>query len=355
MEPTEAALTKQISTISASPTFQQRQEKSWWKWLSLLSGAVVSGVCLFLALHNVDLGQVRQVLQSASYLPLALALCLCAFNNVVRAVRWGVLFGYPLPARLRFLFTSMMIGSLANNLLPARAGELIRLYVFERRTGVSKSTSAATVILERLIDVLLLLALIGILSFFVTLPVPIRSAIQVIALVFLMIAIFLFCLAIKGDGLLRVMTYIVSLISPSLSQKCQGILTHFMNGLGALRSGKQVLKVIALTVLIWAIEAVMYRLVIKSLGLNIPWIGLLFAVAVLTLSFIIPAAPGAVGTYEFFAVLALVPFAVSRNQAAGLALALHAVIYAAVMAQGLFSLSAESLSWRELLNRSRYP
>jgi len=354
MEPTEAVLTKQISAASVSPTFQQRPKKSWWRWLNLFLGVMVSVVCLFLALRSVDLAQVRQVLQAANYLPLALALCLCALDSAVRAIRWGVLLGEPQSAKWRFLFTSMMIGYLANNVLPARAGELVRLYVFERRTGVSKSTSAATVILERLIDVLWLLALVGALSFFVPLPTFIRSGGRIIAPIFLMIAIVLLCLAIKGDHLIGLATRSVSAISPRLGQRLQGTSARFVNGLSALRSGKQALWVATLTVMIWAIEAVMVGLVMKSLGLSVPWIASLCVLVVLSLSFIIPAAPGAVGTYEFFTIAALAPFTVNSNQAVGFAIALHAVTYLAAMVLGLFSLSAESLSWRELVNRTRH-
>ncbi len=353
MEPTEAVLTKQIGAASASPTFEPTQEKPWWKWLSFFLGTVVSGACLFFALRQVDLAQVWQVLQAASYLPLCLALGLCTFNNVVRAVRWGFLFESPRPTKLRFLFNSMMIGYLANNVLPARAGEVVRLYVFERRTGTSKSTSAATVILERLIDVLLLLMLVGVLSFFVPLPELLVNGVRIITLVFLMIAIFLFYLAIKGEHLTKLMTRLVSAVSPGLGQVSQKILACFVNGLSVLRSGKQAFWVITLTVAIWAIDAAVVGLVIKSLGLSLPWIGALFVLTAASLSAIVPAAPGAVGTYEFFTVTALIPFAVNSTQAAGLALVLHAVIYLVATVSGLFSLSAESLSWRELLKGTR--
>ena len=104
-----------------------------------------------------------------------------------------------------------------------------------------------------------------------------------------------------------------------------------------------------LTLVIWGIEAASVGLVIRSLHLSLPWIASLSVVVVLSLSFIIPAAPGAVGTYEFFAVVALSPFAMQNSQAVGLALVLHAVMYATSTALGLVCLWAESLSLRKLM------
>jgi uncharacterized protein (TIRG00374 family) len=105
--------------------------------------------------------------------------------------------------------------------------------------------------------------------------------------------------------------------------------------------------------LVWAIEAVSVTLVISSLGLSLPRIAAVFILVVISLSALIPTAPGAVGTYEFFTVAALAPFAVGGNRAVGLALALHAVNYVTVTLLGVLSLSAESLSWRELTGNTR--
>jgi uncharacterized protein (TIRG00374 family) len=307
---------------------------------------------LYLALRGVDVAQVWRELQSAQYAPLVLAMCVGVVSNVVRAMRWGVLLGYTPPARLRFLFTSMMIGYLANNVLPARAGELVRIYVLERKVGVSKSTSAATVVVERLTDVLVLLAMVGLLSFFLPLPAVIRSGSQIAAAVFIAMAILLLFLALRGKSLLRLAAQRVAPLSHGLGQRVQGILERFVDGLSVLRSCRQALFVLMLTLVIWGIEAVSVGLVMRSLNLSLPWIASLFVLVVLSLSFVIPAAPGAMGTYEFFVVTALTPFAVDGNQAVGLALVLHAVVYVASTAQGLICLWAESLSWRELVKRT---
>src|SRR5262245_51279830 len=103
-------------------------EKIWRRWVGYALGLMVSALFLYLTLRGIDFAELRQELQSARYLPLALALVVSSATCVVRAIRWRALFGQRTQTSLRFLFTSMMIGYLANNILPARAGELVRIY-----------------------------------------------------------------------------------------------------------------------------------------------------------------------------------------------------------------------------------
>jgi uncharacterized protein (TIRG00374 family) len=306
-------------------------------------------VFLYLALRGVDLAEVWRELQRARAVPLGLATGLGVLSNIVRAMRWKVILGVHGRVRCGFLFTSMMIGYLANNLFPARLGELVRIWVLERRTGISKSTAGATVVLERLTDTLVLLVLVVLTSLFLPLPVVVRSGGQMAFTVFAALAVFLFFLAFRGKNLLSLAARRRGALAFGVGQRLQGIVERFIDGLSIFRSGKQALFTFALTAVIWGVEAISVWLVMTSLGLTLPWIASLLLVVVLSLSFIIPAAPGAVGTYEFFAVTALTPFAVEHTQAVGLAFVLHAVSYLTSTVLGLACLWAENLSVREVM------
>jgi uncharacterized protein (TIRG00374 family) len=197
------------------------QPRTMRRLLSFALGLAVSVFFLYLALRGVNAGQLRRELQAARFTLLILAVAVGSITCIIRAVRWRVLLGKRQQATLRPLFTSMMIGYLANNLLPARAGELVRIYVLERRTGMSKSTSAATVILERLTDALVLLALIGVLSFFVPLPALIRDGSRIAAAGCLAVALFLLYIAARGHKLAYRLTHRVEAISPIIGQKLE--------------------------------------------------------------------------------------------------------------------------------------
>jgi uncharacterized protein (TIRG00374 family) len=325
------------------------REKFHLKEINFFLGILASGVFLYLALRGVDLSQVWQELRRASPVPLMFAVGVGIVANVLRSARWGVILGNPSPVRLRFLFTSMMIGYLANNLLPARIGELARIYVLERKAGISKSTSAATIVLERLVDTLILLVLIIGTSFFLPLPAFVQSSSRIALAVLSALALGLVLLAFRGKGLAGAAIERVGLVSHGLGRKVQGLVERFIDGLIILRASKRLLLMLALTLIIWGTEALLAGLVIAGLDLNLPWIASLLLVVVLSLSFVIPAAPGGLGTYEFFAITALAPFAIAHSQAVGLAIVLHAVVCVSSTAIGLVCLWTESLSFHELM------
>lgn len=314
-------------------------------------GFLLSGAFLFLALRGIDPALTWQQLRSVNPALLGLAILIGASSNLVRAVRWRVLLGYSTRLRFRHVFSSMMIGYMANNVVPARMGEVARVYMLERRAGISKSFSAATIVLERIIDALLLLSIAGAISFFLPLTDLMRTSGVIAAVTFAAAGILLLLLAFKGKSTARQIARMVSAVSESLGARSQQIMERFVDGLAVLRSIKQALLVLLLTIAVWTLEALAVSAVIEALNLSLPWVAAVFLLVILSLSFIIPAAPGGVGTYEFFVVAAMVPFGVDNSKAIGLALVLHAIMYFTSGTLGLACLWSESLSLRDLKSR----
>jgi hypothetical protein len=128
-------------------------------------GLGVSAVALWLVLGSVDLDEVGAVLGRAAPAWLAVMLAFQALDILVRAVRWQRLLR-PV-ARVRFGDTldALLVGYLANNVLPARLGELVRSHRFGERAGLSRTTTLGTVVVERVVDtgVVVAIAAVGIL------------------------------------------------------------------------------------------------------------------------------------------------------------------------------------------------
>jgi uncharacterized protein (TIRG00374 family) len=347
------ALTRLRGEAQGKVTLRDRRKGSKWIWINVLLAFLASGVFLYLAFCDVDFAQLWREVRAAEGLYLFAAILAGGCTNVIRAVRWGVLYGKKPPAGVRTLFTSMMIGYMANNVLPARMGELVRIYVLKRKAGVSKSTSAATIFLERVTDALILVALVGALSFFVPLPKVVREGSRLAAIGFGALLLLLLFLSLRGENLMRPILRFAGALSYGARRILQGILERFIQGLGALRRGRQFMFVLLLTAAAWSIDAVSVNLVIRSMHLSMPWFASLFVLVVLSLSFVIPSAPGAVGTYEFFVMVALTPFVVETTQAAGLALVLHAVFLITSTSLGLICLWAERLSLSEVVKSAR--
>lgn len=320
--------------------------------IGFLLGLLLSGTFLYLALRSMNPALTWQQLRSVNPAMLMMAIVVGSLSNLVRAVRWKVLLGRSKIIGLKHIFNSMMIGYMANNILPARMGELVRIYALERSTSVSKSKSAATVVLERIIDTLLLLTIVGAISVFLPLTSLIRRSSLIAAVAGMAVGIVLLFLAFKSDRLGRQIARAIRPLSEKLAVRAQHVVGRFAEGLSVLRSVKQALLVLGLTLTIWAVEAAAVVLVIMSLNINVSWVAPLFLLVVLSLSFVLPAAPGGVGTYEFFVVAAMDPFGLDGSRSIGLALVLHANMYITSGILGLACLWSESLSFGELNSRA---
>ena len=124
-----------------------------FKSRQFIIGLVISVLFFALALAGIDLREVWNALLSANYWALLPALVLYFIGVWVRALRWRILLRPLLPKlTLRRTFEVEVIGYMANNVLPARIGELVRAYVLSLREGVRKTATLATILVERIFD-----------------------------------------------------------------------------------------------------------------------------------------------------------------------------------------------------------
>ncbi|MGH7741734.1 MAG: lysylphosphatidylglycerol synthase transmembrane domain-containing protein, partial [Candidatus Eiseniibacteriota bacterium] len=130
--------------------------------VQLLLGLAVSGVCVWISMRDIDLASVWSALRHSSWLGFLAAMALTLIGFWLRAIRWRLLIGGTRRLSTGSLFSATMIGFMTNNVLPFRLGELVRPWVLARREHLSKTTLLATVVVERAVDMLTLLAILGV-------------------------------------------------------------------------------------------------------------------------------------------------------------------------------------------------
>src|SRR4029453_12898938 len=113
-------------------------------------------------LRNADMRGVWAETRRAEPLPLILAIGVTLLTYALRALRWQSLLAPIGPTHFNTAFKTTVIGFAANFLLPARAGEVIRPYLLARREGLPPTSCFATIILERLLDLVTVLLLFGV-------------------------------------------------------------------------------------------------------------------------------------------------------------------------------------------------
>jgi len=242
----------------------------------------------------------------------------------------------PLP--ISNVFWANMAGYLGNNILPARAGELVRATYLASKNNISVPFALAVGLAERLVD-LIALIILGSLALSSTkiISPAFQSALKGISIIGLI-----------GLAAVFVLPHFSKLVEHSIMSipklkevqklKLNDFLQQFLNGLTSLHSFKRSALFIGLTGLIWLTDA--FGTVILSYILNIPLLlqQAFVLIAALGLSSAIPSTPGYVGVYQFVAVTTLAPFGISQPDALALILITQILGYLVIGFWGLASL-----------------
>lgn len=294
--------------------------------------AVSIGMLVWLA-ATYDLKDLIEPFQRADYIFLLPVAGLVILNFAARAFRWRSLFLGSAPKSMMKVFRAMMVGYLFNNLMPARAGDLVRVYQLSRDEGLSKSKTLATLVAERTGDLVVLIALLSVvLVSYPALPLWMKRAGIGVAVVALGVVSALVLLKFLGSRLIVIVGRIARRVSESLEGRIETIGHNFLDGIAGLFNRRTGAVFLVLTGIIWSIEVATAYLVGAAFNLTIPLGNLLFVLIAIAVGTLVPSSPGYVGTFEFFGVSALAIVGVTGGEALGFVVTLHAI---AILGSGI--------------------
>jgi hypothetical protein len=328
----------------------------------LVGGALLALVLLAFFFRGMDWAALGAALGGARLLPLlGLVLATIAVYSL-RAWRWGDLL-LPLGrVGLADLFSATMVG-FASALLIPRAAELVRPWLVSRRHPISTSAGFATIILERLVDLITVLALFA--AYLFVLPAPaaqvegrltelLKLGGAMTGAVALGVLAFLLALHANAERVTAFVERILARAPRWLAEPTSRILRTFAEGLAVLKAPLPHLGKIALSSLaIWLLIALGFDLNHAAFGIELPFHATFLLIAFLVVGVAIPT-PGMVGGFHAFYLLALSEvFGVPRATAAAAAVAAHALSSLPVLVFGLVLLGREGLSLGRVVEVTR--
>ena len=331
--------------------------KRWQFWLGIL----ISVVLLYFALQKQNLDLVWQTLKTAHYLWLIPGIAVYFVAVWARAWRWHYLLRPVKDVSTRKMFPVVTIGYFGNNILPARAGEVLRAVVLKRREGVPVSASLATVIVERVFDGVVMLGFV-----FLNLPEVLKlqgdsgfaGSIETVAIwgaVIFFGALLVFILAAmfpeKAENVIR---RAGGKILPEKWREKVFIVVHkFLSGLEALRSPKDALMVFLTSVVIWLLETGKYWLVMHAFDFQVSFFALMLMNGIVNLATTIPSAPGYIGTFDAPGIAVLTAYGVAPATATGYTLVLHAALWLPITVVGAIYFAHEGIKWDKALQEAK--
>jgi uncharacterized protein (TIRG00374 family) len=282
-------------------------------------GIAISAVALVLVFRTVDVAAAWDTLQRAQLQWVALMVGFMSADVLLRALRWRVLLA-PI-GKVRYLdsLASLLVGYLANNVLPARLGEVVRSHDLGERTGLSKSTILGTIIVERVVDTLVVVVIAAVAILVMSVRGVVASAVLVGLAVsgLLVVAIVVAMAAHRLPGADRVVAFI------NRWPQIHGMLVRLRAGLAVTRSGRTMAAAVALTLVSWSCTVLAFASAAQAVGIQ-PTVGQAALLAAGTnLATAVPAAPGYVGTFELAAVTIAASVGIDRESALAFAILVH--------------------------------
>ncbi len=282
------------------------------KQLQFFIGIAISLACGYFAVRGVEWGAVWEAFAKVQFLMLLPGIGCLALMFLVRAYRWRRFVESFQPVPFAPFLSATLIGFMANDILPLRAGELIRVYVLSHLASVRLSTVLATLVLERVWDTIgvSVLLVVLLLSF----PIP-----DWLAHANLVLLGGSSLLLIGGWFFVRRGSAGLSWLPPRLAT----VAGHFIQGFSALQSPALMLWVLVLSVLVWVMFVLFYWIFLRACGFALPVTAALMLTILTVFAAALPAAPGYLGTFQYATVLALSFFSVPKEEALGFSIVAH--------------------------------
>jgi len=305
----------------------------------------------------VAFGDVATRVREARWWPFTAAVVMATLTFPFRTARWHYLLRQDgATLGLIPLWHATAIGFMANNLLPARAGEFARAYAARHLTGVRFSTAFASIAVERVMDGIVLVALLGLGTAAgglggetaigsVTLA---RVAMVALGLFGTMLVAALLMVHWPGPALRLARRVFNRTLPARMANRLVEFLEGLLSGLDALRSGRRLALVTVWSVVIWSTGASSFWLGFRAFDMGVPWTGALILQSLVAFGVAIPSSPGFFGPFEAVTRATLALYAVPVATAVSYAVAYHLAVFIPISALGLLSLSRAHLHMGEL-------
>lgn len=320
--------------------------------LRTLVAVGLAGGLIAVFLRNAELDEVWTAMASARADYIALAVALTSFTFVIRAERWQYLLGPLGSTKFRNVFRTTVIGFAASAVLPARAGEVIRPYLLARKEGLSATATFATILVERIIDlVAVLLLLLAFLVWFdpgmEARDSAVFSAIRFGALVMAPVAVaalvLMYFMAGHPERLHEWLLKMEHVLPARAAAAIAKLARTFSEGFAVVRRPERLLAAMAWSIALWIAIAAGIWAVAVAFGIAMPFAGGWLMLGPLVVGVAVPTPGGVGGFHEAFRIGATSFFGADNNTAVGAAIVLHAISVGPVTLAGLVFILQDGL------------
>jgi uncharacterized protein (TIRG00374 family) len=300
------------------------------RWARPLLGALIAAAFLYLTLRRLEWSAIAAAWRSVAPGPLVLGVLALAAGYTVRVLRWWWMLRVLDPALpLRNCFRPFLASIAVNNTVPLRAGDFVRAFGFRGALRVPPSKVIGTLVVERVLDMFVLLGLFfaGLVGVARTVVPPAFVTAGTVLFAGCLVGILALVLAPRLVEVVVARVLLGALGGRAWGARFHSAAEEFFGTLTQVLTPLRALELLGLSLLGWALEGGLYASVAWALHSGASPLGPWFALATGTLATLLPSSPGYVGTFDYFAILGLTAYGATRTAAAAFALLTHFLLW----------------------------
>lgn len=325
-------------------------------WRNTL-GILLSVALLAWTLHNVDVHSVWQHLRRANPLLVLATAVAGTLIFPLRARRWRTILD-PIAEHLPFgmLWRATAIGMMANNVVPARAGEVARAYALTRETPrVGFSAAFASLAVDRAFDAFVVLLLMVVAMFDSAFPhdrliagEPVSRWLGSGTVLLAAVVLVLYLIVFFPGPMIRMYELLARRVAPRYEQRGREALLAFAAGLGVLRHPGRFLAVLGWALAHWLLNAFAFWIGFRAVGIDAPFSAALVLQGLIAIGVAVPSAPGFFGIFEYLGQQGLSLYGVDPARATSWAIGFHIATFIPITVMGIYYFGRLGLHFKEI-------
>jgi uncharacterized protein (TIRG00374 family) len=296
-------------------------------------GIAISVVAVALVVRSVDVTKTADALSRADLRWVALGAILSTADLAFRGLRWQRLIRPIAAVRFLPMFGYLLIGYAANNVLPARLGELVRSHYLGDREGLSRASALGTVVVERVVDLVAVVAIASVALLVLSVRGVLVSAVFIGAgfAGLLLAALAIGIVAHRLPGADRLAAFV------ERWPRVRELARSLQGGLSVVSRPRTLVEALLATAAAWSCSVLANAALGQALGVELAFGQAALRTSGIALAAAIPAAPSNIGTFEGAAVLAGTTIGLAGETALAIGLLSHGVILAITSIGGLIA------------------
>jgi uncharacterized protein (TIRG00374 family) len=320
--------------------------------LLVITGLALGAVFLWISLARVNAGELIAAVRAADpswILPFVASLAaFCWF----KAARWSVLLAPVVRSTANRLIAAVVVGYAGTTLMPMQMGEIVRAYMVSRTHGIRMGAALGSIVLERLLDVLVLLAIVAIvLQSGAELDSSLgRASVWLFPLSLLALALLAF-LVLLPRAARTGWQWLAPAIPGQFHKFLLDQLEAIASGTAAIARPGTYVRIFLASALQWACMLACAWMSLYAVGLQLPVTAAMAVLATTLLAMSLPAGPGYIGSIQVAFLVALAPFGISPGLAVAASLFYHALLCGPLLLAGTLYLAVAGIRWRDLKPR----